>query len=392
MINDEDDFNAWNIPDLKDDSQGTKQVSSLLGNPAKWYTQDKKQSSPKKEAKKALTLDDVEEIRQSAYDDGFNEGNEAGFAQGLEKGTLEGIKQGTEQGFSTGEQQGLDEGKIRTDELARQWESLITRLHCPLEKLDDNVEYQLVNLATELAEQITRCEVEQNPKVILQALKQCVEALPVNEQKLTILLHPDDLSFVQQVYSKETCLERKWFLQAEPTLFRGDCQIHTQTSSIDYTFNARIKQILSQFFRQNFNTMPTKNNDSNLLNDEPMVVVPEDEPSTADAQTAESENITNKSNEETMLGEANLLTNEGMLATAEDEPSTADAQTAESENITNKANEETMLGEANLLTNEVMLATAEDEPSTDAAQTPESENTTNKSTEETMPGDANEQP
>jgi flagellar biosynthesis/type III secretory pathway protein FliH len=71
------------MPDLKDGIPNDKQVSSLLGKPAKWYSQDKKQIAPKKEVAKALTLDDVEAIRQSAYDDGFNEGNEAGFAQGL---------------------------------------------------------------------------------------------------------------------------------------------------------------------------------------------------------------------------------------------------------------------------------------------------------------------
>ena len=309
MITDQDDFNTWSMPDLKDGIPNDKQVSSLLGKPAKWYSQDKKQIAPKKEVAKALTLDDVEAIRQSAYDDGFNEGNEAGFAQGLEKGTQEGVKQGTEKGFKEGEQQGLDEGKIRSEKLASQWESLIARLHCPLEKLDDNVEYQLINLATELAEQITRCEVEKNPQVILQALKQGVEALPVSEQKLTILLHPDDLSFVQQAYSAETCLERKWVLQPDPTLLRGDCQIHTQTSSIDYTFDARIKQILSQFFKKNFNNIPLKNNDSNLLNDEPMIAA-SDTLHSASAeqtaeQTAESEIPTNKSNEATIQGEAN---------------------------------------------------------------------------------------
>ncbi|MCK5817841.1 MAG: flagellar assembly protein FliH [Psychromonas sp.] len=305
MITDPDDFDTWNIPDLIDDIDCDTQVSSLFGNPAKWYTQDNNKSSPKKDLAKPLSLNDVEAIRQSAYDDGFNEGKEAGFAQGLEKGTEEGIKQGIENGFAIGEQQGLDEAKIRIDVLAKHWESLIVRLHCPLEKLDDNVEYQLVNLATALVEQITRCEVEQNSKVILQALKQGVEALPVNEQILTILLHPDDLSIVQQVYSAETCLQRKWIVQAEPTLSRGDCQIHTQTSSIDYTFDSRIKQILSQFFRHNYNNIPKKNNDSNLLNDEPMIATSETDPSELAPEISETKSTTNQTIDATTEGEAN---------------------------------------------------------------------------------------
>lgn len=258
----------WGLPDLEGDQS---QASSLFGRPATWYSQEKKEKPEKNKSISPLTLDDIEAIRLSAYEDGFNEGNEAGFAQGLENGNEQGLKQGVEQGLIEGIEQGLEESQKQIEELTAKWESLIERLHNPLEKLDANVEYQLINLATSLAEQITRCEVEKDPQIILQALKQGVEALPVSEQVLTILLHPDDLNFVQQAYSSDVCLQRKWDLQPEATLQRGDCQIHTQTSSIDYAFDTRIKQVLSQFFRKNFETLPHKNNDSNLLNDEPMI-------------------------------------------------------------------------------------------------------------------------
>ena len=267
--NNSNDVAAWALPTL--DTKVKDETSSLFGKPASWYSQEKTPTKEKKEnALKPLTLDDIEAIRQSAYDDGFSEGKEAGFKEGLESGTQEGHLQGLATGLEEGTKQGLELGKSQIEECEKQWESLIERLQNPLEKLDNNVEYQLINLATTLAEQIARCEIETNQQVILQALKQGVEALPVSEQTLTISLHPDDLSFVQSAYSPEICLQRKWDLQPEPTLQRGDCQIHTQTSSIDYAFDSRIKQVLTQFFRNNFDQLPAKNNDSNLTNDQPM--------------------------------------------------------------------------------------------------------------------------
>lgn len=277
---------TWDLPTL--DAKVKNEAPSLFGKPASWYSQEKPPMTEKKESTlKPLTLDDIEAIRQSAYDDGFSEGKDAGFKEGLESGTQEGHSQGLETGLEEGTKQGLELGEKQIDECEKQWEGLIERLQNPLEKLDNNVEYQLVNLATNLAEQIVRCEIETNQQVILQALKQGVEALPVSEQTLIISLHPEDLNFVQAAYSPEICLQRKWDLQPEPTLQRGDCQIHTQTSSIDYAFDTRIKQVLSQFFRNNFDQLPAKNNDSNLCNEQPMPLDVTDEESDTDASNLE---------------------------------------------------------------------------------------------------------
>jgi len=276
MAEDKDEFQNWSIPELNEDNKETLEESSLFGKPAAWYNnQDKAVEEVEvEEAPAPLTLDDIEAIRQSAYEDGFNEGKDAGLTKGLEEGKLEGLAVGHKEGLVQGLEEGLLEGAEQTKQQLLIWQSLIARLHNPLEKLDDNVEYQLVHLATTLAEQITRCEVKTSPQIILQALKQAVDALPISEQKLIINLHPEDLLFVQKSYSQEQCLQRGWDLQAEPALQRGDCQIHTQVSSIDYAFNTRIGQVLKNFFKENHQQLPKKNDDSSLVNDQPMPATP----------------------------------------------------------------------------------------------------------------------
>jgi len=273
MIDNDNKFENWVLPDIEASVSNEPQEKTLFGKPADWYHSDKSATEelPAEEAPQPLTLDDIEMIRQSAYEDGFQEGKDAGFTQGLEEGRADGLQQGLQQGIAEGTQQGLGEGKIRVDEQVANWQSLIERLHNPLQKLDENVEYQLIRLATSLAEQITRCEVQSEPKIILQALKLATDALPVCEQTIKILLHPDDLQFVQHAYSPEVCLQRGWDLQAEPALARGDCQIKSQASSVDYTFSSRIEQVLKTFFKENHQQLPAKNDDSNLLNEQPFV-------------------------------------------------------------------------------------------------------------------------
>ena len=273
MVEDKDNFENWPMPDLNDANQDGPENNTLFGKPATWYNnqdQDVEEVEGEEEPQ-PLTLDDIEEIRQSAYEDGFNEGKEAGFVKGSEEGKLEGLATGHQDGLEQGLKEGLEEGAEQIAKQEAQWEGLLQRLHNPLEKLDDNAEYQLVRLATTLAEQIVRGEVKTSPQIILQALKQATDALPISEQKLIINLHPEDLLFVQNAYSQEQCVQRGWDLQAEPALMRGDCQIITQTSSVDYAFDTRIEQVLKNFFKQNHQQLPTKNDDSSLLHDQPMV-------------------------------------------------------------------------------------------------------------------------
>ena len=264
-------FEEWVLPDFEAEEAPVEGEIDLFGRPANWYRSKQEEvPAPQKEGPKPLTLEDIESIRATAYEDGFNEGKEAGFEQGLEEGKLQGLSEGHEQGLAQGLEQGFAEGKVKADAQTLHWEQLVSRLHRPLEKLDDNVEFQLVKLATSIAEQIARCEVTVNPQVILQALKQGVEVLPVNEQAIVISLNPEDLVFVQDAFTEAECQKRGWDLRPEPTLLRGDCQIQTQTSSIDYTFSTRIEQVLKHFLKENYQNTPEVSNDGEVSNDQPL--------------------------------------------------------------------------------------------------------------------------
>lgn len=266
------DFQEWTLPDFEDDQSLDENEVDLFGRPASWYQSKLKEEleDPEEEGPKPLTLGDIESIRASAYEDGFNEGKEAGFSQGLEEGKLQGLSEGHQDGLTQGLEEGLAEGKVKIDVQTLHWQQLISRLHLPLEKLDDSVEFQLVKLATSLAEQMARCEVTVNPQIVLQALKQGVEALPVNNQSIVISLNPEDLVFVQTAFSEEECVKRGWDLRAEPTLLRGDCQVQTQSSSIDYAFSTRIEQVLKHFLKENYQNTPEVSDDGKLSVDQPL--------------------------------------------------------------------------------------------------------------------------
>ena len=265
----DDDFKAWVLPDFEGHQSSENDEKDVFGRTANWYNDSKKEVIDLEDEKpQPLTLEDIEAIRSSAYEDGFNEGKEAGFTQGLEEGKLQGLEAGHQEGLAQGMAEGLAEGQVKIDVQTLHWQQLVSRLYRPLEKLDENVEFQLVKLATTLAEQITRCEVTVNPQVVLQALKQAVEVLPANDQILVISFHPEDLIFIQDAFSESECKKRGWDCRSEPTLLRGDCQLHTQISSIDYTFSTRIEQVLTHFLKENYQHSPEVDDSGDINNDQ----------------------------------------------------------------------------------------------------------------------------
>ncbi|HBN87799.1 MAG TPA: flagellar biosynthesis protein, partial [Rheinheimera sp.] len=60
---------------------------------------------------KPLTADDIEQIRQAAYDEGFAEGKDEGFSKGYGEGREQGQQDGFTQGQAEGKKQGLADGQ-----------------------------------------------------------------------------------------------------------------------------------------------------------------------------------------------------------------------------------------------------------------------------------------
>ena len=270
-IDDNEHIEGFPLPDFEERKNPEEVGTDIFGKPANWYNSKyQEEVEPEEEEPQPLTLEDIEAIRVSAYEDGFNEGKEAGFIKGVEEGKLQGLSEGHQEGLEQGLEQGLKEGQVKVDAQTLHWQQLVSRLHRPLEKLDDSVEFQLIKLATTLAEQMVRCEVTVNPQVILQALKQAVKALPASDQTLVISFHPEDLLFVQAAFSESECKKRGWDLRSEPTLLRGDCHVQTKTSSIDYTFATRVEQVLTHFLKENYQQTPDVTNDIDISNDQPL--------------------------------------------------------------------------------------------------------------------------
>ncbi len=198
---------------------------------------------------KPLTADDIEQIRQAAYEDGLVQGQEEGFGQGYGEGREQGYQDGMQQGLAEGKKQGYSEGETLLQEQVAQLQALVAQLQAPLLKVDSEVEQSLLDLAVAMAEAVVQVEVKTNPTAILQTLRQAIDALPHQAKNIRIQLHPADFAIVTSHFSPEIIAERGWQLQQEPVLNQGDCRIDAGDSSVERTLKTRIAKTLEHFLQ-----------------------------------------------------------------------------------------------------------------------------------------------
>ncbi|ASM50732.1 flagellar assembly protein FliH [Pseudoalteromonas espejiana DSM 9414] len=242
----------WPIPDVAPDEQSFGNRSTAFGTPLselykKEVEQQPTEDEPQEPELPSLTMAELERIRQDAYEEGLKQGHEQGYIDGFEKGVGEGKEAGYKEGVELGKTQGQEDVKPLIEEQLTSLRSVLENLTTPLNKVDEQAEKHLVQLAVMLAEAIIYQEVKTSPDVILHTLKQSIDALNAEQEKVRIHLNPDDLALIKESYGEQTIADNNWQLIAEPTLERGGCEVKTQQSSLDMTLKTRVKETLDSF-------------------------------------------------------------------------------------------------------------------------------------------------
>ncbi|MCF4009099.1 flagellar assembly protein FliH [Rheinheimera sp. UJ63] len=240
---------TWDTPDMTADTEMLPGHTNALNlrRPSHTTTPD---PADEEERFKPLTAADMEQLRQSAYDEGFAEGKDEGFSKGYNEGREQGQQDGLTQGVAEGKKQGLAAAQPDIDEKLAQLTALIEQLQQPLADLNQQVEQALTELALAMAKAVIGVEVKTNPQVILQAMQEATAALPMQAGQLLIKLHPDDLAIIREHYSADDLQQRQWQLRAEPLVEQGGCLVEAEKSSVDRSLTQRLQSSLEHFLHQ----------------------------------------------------------------------------------------------------------------------------------------------
>ena len=234
---------VWDLPTVGSDNVDTSKTNAL-NQPLNW-----KFEPPEEEEQdiRPLTAEEIEAIRQSAYEEGHTLGREEGFAQGFEAGKDEGFKQGQEEGLAAGHEQGFEQGKADVDAQISQLSGILDKLQHPLASLDKAIEQELLILCTKLAAAVIKVEVTSNKDIILNAISEGIKTLPIQDKRYQLFMHPADIDLVQEHMGIEAIQNKNWQLVEAPNMQRGGCDVLSENNAVDVSIEKRCRDIFTRF-------------------------------------------------------------------------------------------------------------------------------------------------
>lgn len=176
---------------------------------------------------KPLTLEELEAIRQDAYNEGFATGEKDGFRAGQLK-----AKQ---------------EADAQLAIKLRGLEALMRHLFEPIAEQDQQLENAMVDLVSQMARQVIQRELAMDSSQIRHVLGEALKLLPMGTSNVRIHLNPQDFEMIKALRERH---EESWRILEDESLLPGGCRVETEVSRIDATVETRLHQALKQLFEQ----------------------------------------------------------------------------------------------------------------------------------------------
>ena len=170
-----------------------------------------------------LTLEELESIRQEAYNEGFATGEKEGFHSTTLK-----VRQEADTALGA---------KLQSLEL------LMSNLFEPIAEQDAQIEKSLVGLVKHVARQVIQRELAMDSTQIEHVMREALKLLPLGVGNVRLYINPQDF---EQVKSLRERHEETWRIVEDEAMLPGGCRVETEHSRIDATIETRISKIMDQ--------------------------------------------------------------------------------------------------------------------------------------------------
>lgn len=179
---------------------------------------------------KPLTAEDLEAIRQAAYEEGLEQGREVGRAEGYDAGYLS----------------GESDVKAALTRLSQ-----ITRVLLePIPQQDLELEQALLHMVEQICKRVLHRELSIDSSAITTVVQEAIDSINPGNQRLRIHLNKQDLDLVLSHLRDAGEWEEGWRVLAHPTITPGGCIIETDTSMVDARAERRLASVIQQVYEQ----------------------------------------------------------------------------------------------------------------------------------------------
>ncbi|MFK4027750.1 flagellar assembly protein FliH [Stutzerimonas balearica] len=217
-------FDRWALPSFDPEREPDEQPSEAPEPPPEETAHSEEVSV---EEVKPLTLDELEAIRQEAYNEGFSTGER--------------------DGFHAGQLKARQEAEATLASRLESLEKLMAQLLEPIAEQDRNLEHSLVTLVSHMAREVIQRDLLIDSSQIRQVLREALKLLPMGASNVRIHVNPQDFESVKALRERH---EESWRILEDASLLPGGCHIETEHSRIDASIETRLSQAIKQLFEQ----------------------------------------------------------------------------------------------------------------------------------------------
>lgn len=177
-----------------------------------------------------------EEIKN--YEETIKEQIERGYRTGYE----EGFKKGYEEGLKKAESE-INEKKLRLQQAEELFLKNAEELIRLKEQQIKNLLPHILKLSLKIAEKIIAQKIEMEKEFIFPIIKEALNFIPLEEEKVVIKLNPEDYQLVRENTSMLNIDYERVHLEPSKDITKGSCQIETQTTMVESKIEDKLKEI-----------------------------------------------------------------------------------------------------------------------------------------------------
>ena len=106
-----------------------------------------------------------------------------------------------------------------------------------------------------LVRQMVYHELQQNPELVLTAVREALAVLPVSDRQLKVYLNPEDMELVKNGLKLDEDTGWQWY--EDPLVSRGGAKLVTADTTIDATVETRLNNLISRLLSQDNHHEPS---------------------------------------------------------------------------------------------------------------------------------------
>lgn len=176
---------------------------------------------------KPLTLDEVDAIRQDAWNEGFSTGEK--------------------DGFHAGQLKAAQEAEIALASKVQALENIMRELFEPIANQDQQLEEAMLELVMQISQQVIQRELKIDSSQIKHVVRESLKLLPIGSEAVRVYVNPQDFEHIKALRERH---EESWKIIEDDELLPGGCRFESVNTQINASIETRIEHIATQILEQ----------------------------------------------------------------------------------------------------------------------------------------------